>query len=76
MDLGNPLEVIMHYLLIGGMVSLGHQDGFPMRSALACMVTHWIGPRMKILVITDISVIRFYGYIGYIGDIFGYIGDI
>ena len=32
--------------------------------------------RMKISVITDISVIRFYGYIGYIGDIFGYIGDI
>ena len=30
-------------------------------------------PRMKISVITDISVIRFYGYIG---DIFGYIGDI
>ena len=37
-------------------------------------------PMMKISVITDISVIRFYGYIGdifgYIGDIFGYIGDI
>ena len=31
---------------------------------------------MKISVITDISVLRFYGYIGYIGDIFGYIGDI
>ena len=31
-------------------------------------------PRMKISVITDISVLRFYGYIGYIGDIFGYIG--
>ena len=30
----------------------------------------------KISVITDISVLRFYGYIGYIGDIFGYIGDI
>ena len=26
-------------------------------------------PRMKISVITDISVFRFYGYIGYIGDI-------
>ena len=32
----------MHYLLIGGMVSLGNQDGFPMVSVLACMVTHWI----------------------------------
>ena len=38
----------------------------------------WAMPhaRMKISVITDISIIRFYGYIGYIGDIFGYIGDI
>ena len=33
-------------------------------------------PRMKMSVITDISVFRFYGYIRYIGDIFGYIGDI
>ena len=32
----------MHYLLIGGMVSIGNQDGFPMVSVLACMVTHWI----------------------------------
>ena len=29
----------------------------------------WLYSRMKISVITDISVIRFYGYIGYIGDI-------
>ena len=39
----------------------------------------YLKPRMKISVITDISVLRFYGYIGYIGyigDIFGYIGDI
>ena len=27
------------------------------------------GPRMKISVSTDISVLGFYGYIGYIGDI-------
>ena len=31
--------------------------------------TSWSWARMKISVITDISVIRFYGYIGYIGDI-------
>ena len=28
-----------------------------------------LGTRMKISVLTDISVLRFYGYIGYIGDI-------
>ena len=29
-----------------------------------------MGPRMKILVSTDISVLGFYGYIGYIGGYF------
>ena len=42
MDLGNPLEVVVHYLLIGGMASLSHLDGFPMVSVLVHMVTHWI----------------------------------
>ena len=37
MDLGNPLKVIVHYLLIGGMTSLGHSDGVPIVSALACI---------------------------------------
>ena len=32
----------MHYLLIGGMNCLGHQGGFPMVSAIMCIVTHWI----------------------------------
>ena len=32
MDLGNPIEVIMHYLLIKGMTCLAHQDEFPMVS--------------------------------------------
>ena len=41
MGLGNPLEVIMHHLLIEGMVGLSYQDGFPIVSALVCMVTHW-----------------------------------
>ena len=40
-DLGNPFKVIVHYILIGRMVGLSHQDGFPMMSALMCMVTHW-----------------------------------
>uniref|UniRef100_F6HTH0 Uncharacterized protein n=1 Tax=Vitis vinifera TaxID=29760 RepID=F6HTH0_VITVI len=30
MGLGNPLEVVVHHLLIGGMVGLGYQDGLPM----------------------------------------------
>ena len=39
MDLGNPFEAI-HYLLIGGMISLSHQEGFPMMSSLVCVVTY------------------------------------
>ena len=38
--LGNPLKVIVRHLLIGIMTGLGYQDGFPMVSALVCMVTH------------------------------------
>ena len=30
MGLGNPLEAIVHHLLIGGMTSLSYQDEFPM----------------------------------------------
>ena len=56
MGLGNPLEVVVHHLLIGGMVSLGYRDGFPMVSALVCMVTHWTGPTvsydLRLLVMT------------------------
>ena len=33
MDLGNPFETIVHYLLIGEMTRLGSGDGFPMVSA-------------------------------------------
>ena len=43
MGLGNPLEVIVHYLLIGRMTGPTYQDEFPMVSALVFMVTHWIG---------------------------------
>ena len=34
MNLGNPVEIIVHHLLIRGMVCLGHWDEFPMVSAL------------------------------------------
>ena len=47
MDLGNPLLVVMHYLLIRGMTGLGYQDDFPIVNALVCMVIHWIGPTVS-----------------------------
>ena len=47
MSLGNPLEIVVHYLLIRGIVGLGYRDEFPMVSALVCMVTHWIGPTVS-----------------------------
>ena len=37
----------MHYLLIGTMICLGHQDEFLMESALVYMVTHWAKPMMN-----------------------------
>ena len=45
--LSNPLEVVVHYLLIGGMTSLGYQDEFPMVSALVCMVARWTEPMVS-----------------------------
>ena len=39
MGLGNPLEVVVHHLLIGGMTGLGYWDGFPMLSELVCVYT-------------------------------------
>ena len=47
MGLGNPLEVVVHHLLIGWMVGLGYHDRFLMVSALVCMITHWIQPMMS-----------------------------
>ena len=47
MGLGNPLEVVVHHLLIGGMIGLGYRDGFLMVSALVCMVIHWIEPMVS-----------------------------
>ena len=42
MDLANPVEIVMHYLLIRWKTCLSHQDEFLMVSVLVCMVTHWI----------------------------------
>ena len=47
MGIGNPLEVVVHHLLIGRMVGLGYWDGFPMVSALMCMVAHWTEPMVS-----------------------------
>ena len=47
MDLGNPFEIVVHYLLIGGMVGLAYQDRVPIVSALVCKVTHRIRPTMS-----------------------------
>ena len=44
MDLGNPLQFLVHHLLIGRMTGLDYWDGFPMVSALVYMVAHWIRP--------------------------------
>ena len=50
MDLGNPVEIVVHHLLIGGMTCLGRRDGFPMVGALV-YVMHtgqelwWIMPQ-------------------------------
>ena len=47
MGLGNLLWVVVHHLLIRGIIGLGYRDGFPMVSALVCMVTHWTGPTIS-----------------------------
>ena len=47
MDLGNPVEVVVHCFLIGGMVCLGRWDEFPMVSALVYIVTHWTRPMVN-----------------------------
>ena len=47
MGLGNPLEVLVHHILIAGMASVGYRDGFPIKSALVCIVTLCTGPTMS-----------------------------
>ena len=40
MDLDNPFEIIIHYLLIGGMTCLSLWDEIFKVSALVYMITH------------------------------------
>ena len=47
MSLGNPLEVVVHYLLIEGMIGLSYQDEFYVVSILVYMVTYWTRPTVS-----------------------------
>ena len=47
MDLGNLVNIIVHYLLIGEMTYLDYLDKFLIVNALVCMVTHWTEPTMN-----------------------------
>ena len=47
MDLSNPVETIVHHLLIGWMNCLDHRDGFPMVSALVYVMYTRLGPRVN-----------------------------
>lgn len=47
MDLGNPFEVIVHYLLIKGMTNFSHEDEILMVNTLVYMVIHWTKPLMS-----------------------------
>ena len=47
MDLSDPFDAIVYYLLIGGMTSLDNRDKVPMVSTLLCIVTHYIGPMVS-----------------------------
>ena len=40
-DLGNPFETVVYYLLIGRVVGFGHWDRVPMVCTLMYMVVHW-----------------------------------
>ena len=40
MDLGYQFDVVVHNLLIGGVIDLGHQDEVIMVHVLVCMVTY------------------------------------
>ena len=40
MELDNPFEVVVYFLLIGGMIGVSHQYEVIMKSVLVCMVTH------------------------------------
>ena len=57
MNLDNPVENIVHYLLIGGMTCLSRQDGFPMVSALLYVM--YIGQDLWWIMTQDYQLSRF-----------------
>ena len=46
-DLGNLVEIVVHYLSIKGMACLGCQDGVFMVNALMYMITYWARPTVN-----------------------------
>ena len=40
MNLGNPVETVLHYLIIEETIYIGYRNEFFMMSALVCMVIH------------------------------------
>ena len=65
MDLGNPVETIVYYILIGGMTCLNHWDRFLMVSALVYMVTYGTKPMVnhdiRLLIVIIHQTIILYG---------------
>ena len=47
MGLSNPLEVVVHHLLIGGMTSLSHWDEIPMVGVLVRIVMYGTKPMVS-----------------------------
>ena len=48
MNLGNPSNIVVYYLQIGGMTCLGYVDGFLVVNALVFVVTHWTGSMINL----------------------------
>lgn len=47
-DLGNPFEIVVHYLLIGGMISLAYRDEVSMVSVLVYIYSYTLDRTHKI----------------------------
>ena len=63
MDLDNPIEIIVHHLMIRRMTYLGCRDGFPMVSALV-YVMH-IGQNLRWIVMQEYQVLWFTKFLYY-----------
>ena len=59
MDLNNPFEIIVYYILIEGMIGIDHWNRIPMENTSVCMITHWI----ELMVSHDVSLLSSYDLI-------------